>query len=271
MLRSLVVALAIAGSVATPVHGQLVNGSLRGIAIDPQGASIPDVVVTMTNQETGVTKTVNTREDGSYRISGVEPGTYSIEFKREGFQTVLAEKIIITTAKETQVNAPMPVGTLATRIAVEVPGMELDKSSPNIRLNMTWQILDETPMSTSSLVPAGSRNQLRYALMSPAVARVPGQNETSTNGHRGRENNYLADGVENNDNSVTLPAIFIPHEAIREFQVQVATFSAEFGHSMGAQVNVTPRAVRTNFTGMSGTFRGVVPWSPSRSRITRRT
>ncbi|HET9219075.1 MAG TPA: carboxypeptidase regulatory-like domain-containing protein [Terriglobia bacterium] len=249
MLRSLVVALLIAGTVATPVHAQLVNGSLRGIATDPQGAAIPDVVVTMTNQETGVAKSVNTREDGSYRLSGVEPGTYSIEFKREGFQTVVVDKIVITTAKESQVNAPMVVGTLATRISVEVPGMELDKSSPNIRLNLPAQILDETPMHTSSLVPAGSRNQLRYALMSPAVARVPGQNETSTNGHRGRENNYLTDGVENNDNSVTLPAIFIPPEAIREFQVQVATFSAEFGHSMGAQVNVTTRSGTNQFHG----------------------
>ena len=104
-------------------------------------------------------------------------------------------------------------------------------------------------MTTSSLVPGGSRNQLRYALMAPAVARVPGQNETSTNGHRGRENNYLTDGVENNDNTVTLPAIFIPPEAIHEFQVQAVTFDSEYGHSMGAQINVTTKSGSNAFHG----------------------
>jgi hypothetical protein len=227
----------------------MVNGALLGTAIDAQGAAIPDVQVVMMNLETGIAEKTATDSSGTYRISAVKPGAYSLEFKREGFQTVKVDKIVIVTAKETVLNQPLGIGTTSTFITVEAPGLELEKVGPNIRLNLFWQVLDETPLSTSSLVPAGSRNFLRYALMGPAVARVPGQNETSTAGHRGRENNYLTDGVENNDNTVTLPAIFIPPEAIRDFQVQIATYSAEFGHSMGSQINVTTKNGTNAFHG----------------------
>jgi len=242
MSRKLITVLVL-GSLVTPVlYGQLVSGALVGFALDPQGAAVGAVQVMLRNSETGVVKTTATAEDGSYRISALEPGVYSAEFRREGFQILKVDPINITTAKDTTVNAPLQLGALAQEVSVSVAGIELDKTSPTIRLNLRGQTLDETPLSTSSLVPAGSRNQARYALLAPAVARVPGQNETSANGHRGRDNNFLADGIENNDNTTTLAGIFIPPEAIRELQVQVAPFSAEFGHSMGAQINVTTRS-----------------------------
>jgi len=249
MFRKFVVALALARLLALPLSAQMVSGALRGTALDAQGAAIPDVQVTMTNLETGIAASTTTDGEGRYRIAAVKPGIYSLEYKREGFETVRVERVVIVTAQESSVDAPLKVGTTSTHITVEVPGLELDKVGPNVRFNLYWQILDETPMSTSSLVPATSRNFLRYVLMGPAVARVPGQNETSTAGHRGRENNYLTDGVENNDNTVTLPAIFIPPEAIREFQVQIATYTAEFGHSMGSNINVTTKSGSNAFHG----------------------
>jgi len=249
MFRSFLAALALACLLTVPLNAQMVSGALRGTAIDAQGGVIPDVQVILTNLETGVHLNATTDTNGRYRISAVTPGNYSLEFKRDGFQTITVDKIVIVPAQEHTADAPLAVGTSSTNITVSVPGIELDKASANIRFNLYWQVLDETPMSTSSLVPVGTRNYLRYALMGPAVSRVPGQNETSTAGHRGRENNYLADGIENNDNTVTLPAIFIPPEAIQNFQVQIATYSAEFGHSLGAQVNVTTKSGSNSFHG----------------------
>jgi hypothetical protein len=249
MLRSFAVALMLVGSLALPLHAQLVNGALRGTAYDPQGAAIPDVLVTLTSLETGIKTIVTTDEEGSYRIPSVEPGAYSLEFKREGFQRMVVDRIVIVTAKESKVNQKLLLGEISTQIAVEVPGIELDKVSSTVRFNLPAQHMAEIPMSTSSLVPLTSRNFLRYAWMAPGVVRVPGQNETSAAGHRGRDNNYMADGVENNDNTVTLPAVFIPPEAIREFQTQVAAPPAEFGHSMGSQINVTTKSGTNAFHG----------------------
>jgi hypothetical protein len=241
--------MALACALALPLNAQLVNGTVEGDAIDGQGALIPDVQVIMTNLDTGIADKTVTDANGRYQLFSVRPGNYSLEFKREGFQTIRVERIVIIPTKGTRISAPLEVGTVSTQITVEVPGLELDKAGPNVRFNLYWQVLDEIPMSTSSLVPGGSRNYLRYALMGPAVSRVPGQNETSTAGHRGRDNNYLSDGVENNDNTVTLPAIFIPPEAIRDFQVQILTYSSEFGHSMGSNINVTTKSGSNRFRG----------------------
>ena len=88
-------------------------------------------------------------------------------------------------------------------------------------------------MPSSSQVPAGSRNFSRVALFAPGIARVMFQNDTSALGHRGRENNFMIDGTDNNDQSVTLPALLVPPEAIQEIDVQAATFSAEYGRKPG--------------------------------------
>jgi hypothetical protein len=114
-------------------------------------------------------------------------------------------------------------------------------------MTLPGRTMDLTPLAPSSLYPSGARNMGRYVLFAPGVVRVFGQNEFSTNGHRGRENNFMMDGVDNNDNTVTLPAVFAPPEAISEFQVQIATYSAEFGRSMGAQVNAVTKTGTTNF------------------------
>ena len=132
MFRCFVVALALVCFLALPLGAQLVNGALLGTAIDAVGGAIPDVQVTMTNLETGVTTTTVTDANGTYRISAVKPGTYSLEFKREGFQIVRVERIVIITAKETRANGTLPVGTADTHITVEVPGLELDKVGPNV-------------------------------------------------------------------------------------------------------------------------------------------
>jgi hypothetical protein len=114
--------------------------------------------------------------------------------------------------------------------------------------------MDEIPMSTSTLVPAGSRNFARFALFAPGFSRVLFQNETSALGHRGRENNYMIDGTDNNDQSVTLPALFIPPEAIQEMDAQAASFSAEYGRNIGGQINVITKRGTNDYQGQLWEF-----------------
>src|SRR4030095_12784709 len=141
-----------------------------------------------------------------------------------------------------------------SQVFVTAPGMELDKSSPTVRLNLAGKILDEIPMSSSSSVPAGSRNFSRYALFAPGIARVLFQNDTSANGHRGRENNFMIDGTDNNDQSVTLPALLVPPEAIQEIDIQASTFSVEYGRNLGAQINVISKSGTNTYNGQLWEF-----------------
>jgi hypothetical protein len=239
--------------ISPAVHAQLLRGSISGTAVDPQDALVSDVTVTVKNQETGEVTTTTTNESGFYRVAA-DPGSYSVEFVREGFATQKSGAVEVKASKDTTVDAKLVIGVISSQVFVSVPGMELDKSNATVRLNLPGRILDEIPMPTSTLVPAGSRNFSRYALFAPGVSRVLFQNETSANGHRGRENNFMIDGTDNNDQTVTLPSLFIPPEAIQEVDVQAATFSAEYGRNIGAQINVITRRGTNSYTGQLWEF-----------------
>jgi hypothetical protein len=225
------------------VHAQLVNGYISGTVLDQVKAPVSEVDVTITNQDTNVTQTKKTDEAGIYRFVAVPPGVYTVEFKKSGFQTSTIKDLTVITSNERTIDRTLQVASSASNVTVTAePEVTLSKSSPSIQMTLPGRTLDLTPLSTTSLYPAGSRNMARYALLSSGVVRVTGQNEFSTNGHRGRENNFMLDGVDNNDNTVTLPAAFAPPEAIQEFQIQTTPYSAEFGRNMGAQVNVVTRS-----------------------------
>src|SRR5262245_37564184 len=231
------------------LHAQLLRGGISGTTTDEQNAAVGGVRVVITNQETGGQQSTVTSDTGVYRLPA-DPGIYSVKFRKENFATHRSEDVEVQSARDTTVNAPLKVRTTtSTDVTVTVNGMELDRVSPTVRLNLPGRIIDEIPLSTSSLVPAGSRNFARYALFTPGIARVLFQNETSANGHRGRENNYLIDGSDNNDQTVTLPALFVPPEAIQEVDVQAATFSAEYGRNIGAQINVITKRGTNSYRG----------------------
>jgi len=235
---------------APPVHAQLVNGFISGTVTDQKKSAIPEVEVTITNQETQLTQQKKTDAEGLYRFVAVPPGVYSIKFEKSGFQTGSVKDIRVTTSAERAIDHQLNVAGSSLNVTVNAePDIALYRSSGNIQMTLPGRTLDLTPLSTSNLFPGGARNMARYAFFAPGVARVAGQNEFSTNGHRGRENNFMMDGVDNNDNTVTLPAVFAPPEGIAEFQAQIATYSAEFGRNMGAQINTVTKSGTNDFHG----------------------
>ena len=245
--------LLIAISISPRLQAQLLKGAVSGTVLDQQDALMADVQITLTNQETGEVEERKTNDTGFYRIPA-DPGIYAITFMRDGFEKQRSQNLEVQASKDLTVNVKLKVGTIAEEVNVEANGTELDKTSATVRLNLPGKTLDEIPMSTSTLVPAGSRNFARYALFSAGIARVLFQNDTSANGHRGRENNFLIDGTDNNDQTVTLPALFIPPEAIQEVDVQAATFSAEYGRNIGAQINVITKRGTNTFRGQLWEF-----------------
>ena len=245
--------LFIATAISPRLHAQLLKGAVSGTVLDQQDALMSDVRITLINQETGDVGTSVTNEAGFFRIPA-EPGTYTVTFTREGFGTQRSENLEVQASRDLTLTTRLKVGPISEEVNVAANGTELDKSSATVRLNLPGLVLDEIPMSTSTLVPGGARNFARYPLFTPGIARVLFQNDTSANGHRGRENNYLIDGTDNNDQTVTLPALFIPPEAIQEVDVQAATFSAEYGRNIGAQVNVITKRGTNRYTGQLWEF-----------------
>lgn len=226
-----------------PLPAQIKSGAISGTVLDPDEAGMSNVTVTLVNPATEVKTQTLTNDVGSFKFLNLDPGTYTVEFMQAGFQTSRVDNVIVG-VDERVVNRKLAIATVASQVDVtaEVPGSQLAKADPHVQFVIMRDMFETIPYPTTNLAPGGARNQSRVALIAPGIVRVTGQNEFSAAGHRGRDNNWLIDGVENNDNSVTLPAVLVPPESTEAIQIQVASFSAAVGRNSGAQVNVITRS-----------------------------
>ena len=217
---------------------QLTRGFISGTVTDQSNAVIPGASIVIVNKATNIQHETLTNEAGLYRFVAVEPGTYSVQFSMSGFETRKADDIIVRAAQEVVINQTLAVGGGAAVVEVNVtpPGVELAKTTPTIDRTLSQRLVEEMPIT------GNTRDVTRLALLAPTVNRAPGSNEFSANGQRARNNNFLIDGTDNNDLSVTLSNSRIIPEAVGEFQVQTTAYSSEFGRNSGAQVSIITRS-----------------------------
>ncbi|MGH9628377.1 MAG: carboxypeptidase regulatory-like domain-containing protein, partial [Bryobacteraceae bacterium] len=227
------------------VYAQLTRGFISGTVQDATGAILEGTTVKITNKATNLENQTITNASGVYRFVAVEPGNYSVEFSRTGFETKRVENVQVSTSQEVTVNQTLGVAATATTVEViEAPaGVELSKSTATIERTLPQILVDTIPTT------GATRDVTRLALLAPTVTRAPGSNEFAANGNRARNNNFMVDGVDNNDPSVTLDSNRILPEGIAEFQVQTSSYSAEYGRSSGAQVNLITKSGSNEFHG----------------------
>lgn len=229
---------------AIGAEAQLTRGSLAGTVRDETGGVLPGVAVTITNQATGIARTVVTNESGLYRAPALEPGQYLVTAELSGFRKVQTKDVRIQPAIEGTYHVQLQVAPAGEEIVVEgsTSGVELNKSNPTVGLVVTERQVTDLPLS-----PARNVNNL--ALLSPNVAQGPGSSGISANGNRARNNNFMIDGTDNNDASVTIATTPVLPEEVAEFQIQTNAFDAEFGRNTGAQINVITRSGTNAFKG----------------------
>lgn len=233
-------------TVPPAANAQLTRGFVLGTVTDSTGAVIPQVEVTITNQATNISRATATNGAGFYRFAAVEPGDYSIEFKLTGFSSVKAGPLTVNTAQEVVVDQTMQAGAVTASITVEgTPGAALAKTTATVERTLSARVVAELPMQIFN----NTRDISRFALLAPTVVRASSFTEFSANGQRTRNNNFIVDGVDNNDPTVTQHSIRIIPESVQEVQVQTATYSSEFGHSSGAQFSAITKSGTNVFHG----------------------
>jgi hypothetical protein len=226
-------------------YAQLIRGFVSGTVTDATGALVPGVQVTLKNAFTGAAREVQTNDFGLYRFVAIDPGEYSIEFQLAGFETSRVNQLVIRTAQELVVDQRLTVGGVEAQVSVEIPGVELNKTTPTVERTFSERLAVELPIQIYS----GVRDITRLALVAPGVIRAPSFTEFSANGQRSRNNNFMLDGVDNNDLSVTLNSLRIIPEAVSEVQIQTASYSAEFGRSSGAQFSAVTKSGTNSYHG----------------------
>jgi hypothetical protein len=242
-LATLIAMLLVAVSVAV---AQTSRGTVSGIVTDPTAAVIAGATVTLTNTQTGVERSTTTNSEGLYRFDAVDLGEYSVKAMADGFGTLVKTNVIVSANQVAQVDAQLSPG--GQQLSVDVTtesGAILQTEAPVRGGNIETLRITELPFS--------SRNPVSLALTLPGVStnrNAFGVATFSVNGGRGRSNNFLIDGTENNDISVAGQGFQITNpDAVQEVSVQTSNYDAEFGRAGGAVVNTITKSGTNEFHG----------------------
>jgi len=238
--------------------GQVDEGSINGTVLDPTGAVVPGAAVTLLNKDQGLSLERTTNDSGVYIFSPVRIGHYTITVTAAGFSKTTQANLTLAVGQNMQVNVELKTGAASTTVEVntEPPQLETDESS-------VGQVVTERTINS---LPLNGRNFTFLAQLGAGVnssqADTRGNAASgafTANGLRPSQNNYLLDGIDNNSNAVdflngTNFVILPPLDAVQEFKVQTADFSAELGRSAGAVLNATIKSGTNGIHGSAWEF-----------------
>ncbi|MBI1355465.1 MAG: TonB-dependent receptor plug domain-containing protein [Acidobacteria bacterium] len=246
------VALLLLAWAVSPAPAQEVSAGITGIVTDPSGASVVAAEVTAADLDRGLTYTTQTNEAGNYALPRVPPGRYEIRVQSEGFRTWLQPEVILEVNQRARIDVTMELGEVTETVEVSAAGPLLQTEKTEIGAVVTGEQTVDMPLPT--------RNFISMTLLVPGVSttnpasfnngrRSSGGGRPYVNGNREQANNFLLDGVDNNQVSDNLTAYQPNPDAIAEFKVITNNASAEFGNFQGGVINVTMKSGSNNIHG----------------------
>ncbi len=259
---SYVLFAALAGSAAL---AQSDNGTVNGTVEDATGAVVPGSQVTLTNQDSGAVKTATSDAAGNFNFPAQPRGNYKVEASHEGFATV-SQQFTLNVSQVQALELKLAPGTEATQIQVTDAAPIIDLADSTIGEDIAGRQVTELPLN--------GRNFTSLALLTPGVTRgnygngasgVGGNVETfrnnqsgggslSSNGLRPQADNFLLDGVDNNEALVNTLEFFPNIDGTEEFKVNTSTAPAEFGRAGGSVVQSSIKSGTNSIHGSAFEF-----------------
>jgi Carboxypeptidase regulatory-like domain len=237
---------------------QVDEGAINGTVQDTTGAVVPNAQVTLLNTDQGITLQTKTNASGFYTFNPVRIGNYTLTVTAQGFSKTTQTNLKVNVAQVLLVNIQLKLGTATETVEVNTapPVLQTEEAS-------VGQVIGQQEVNA---LPLNGRNftflaQLGAGMQTPQ-ADTRGNAASgafSANGLRPAQNNYLLDGIDNNSNAVdflngTNYVILPPVDAIQEFKVQTADFSAELGRAAGAVMNATIKSGTNSIHGAAWEF-----------------
>ncbi len=222
------------------------TGQIAGIVSDSNGAVVTNATVTLVSRATNETKVATTGGDGIYRFVLLQPGKYSVKTTAASFSEAALD-VEVQVGRVTDANVTL--GTGAVKAVVEVTAEGIQTTTNNFDA-----VQNETAIQN---LPINGRRFQDFVTLTPTAQVDPSRGQISLSGQRGINSNINVDGVDYNQpffggirgGERSNSAFTLPQEAIREFQVVAAGYSAEFGRSSGGIVNAVTKSGSNNVRG----------------------
>jgi hypothetical protein len=216
-------------------------GTISGTVVDGSHAIVAGAAVTITNVDTGVAHAYTTNSDGLYVGPFLPPGRYKVTASAASFGTVEASNLTLQVGQTLTIDLTMAVQSESTTVQVTTESPLLDPDKTEVS-----QVIDQQVISN---LPVNGRNWSDFVLLTPNVVPDGGSGLVSFHGISGLYNQNYVDGANNNQvlfseargRSSGAPFVY-SLDAIKEFQAETSTYSAEFGQAAGGQVNAITRS-----------------------------
>lgn len=246
VLRGLAL-LAILVGCGVAAHAQVDTGSIRGQLEDATGAVIPNALVTLRNENTGVTASMHTDAQGDFSFSPVRVGVYTITAEMQGFQREVQQHIRVDVQQ--QLTIPITLQTGSMQESVEVTANQsplLEAQNASVGQGVSAEQINNLPL-----------NGRNYYFLAQTAAGVTfaqqgsrgenGNGRFVANGIRATQNDYLLDEIDNNSAIMSSQngkdyVIQTPVDALADFKIQTNNYNAEFGRAAGAVLNATVKS-----------------------------
>jgi hypothetical protein len=243
---------------AMTLSAQTSQGRILGSVTDQTGAVVPGAKVTITNTATGVSRVLVSSSGGEYVAPNLEPGPYAITAEAVNFEKINRTGVRLEVAKDARVDFKLVPGAVNQVITVSEAAPLVDTTSDVLGGTFSNEAINELPLL--------GRDFQNLAVLQPGIQRSPGGGFLSitANGNRPEDNNFIVDGLDDNDayygttvinaeGVAGTPATHLPIDAIQEFNIQSSP-EADYGYKPGAIINVGIKSGTNSFHGSTYYF-----------------
>lgn len=224
---------------------QAFKATVVGQVVDSAGAAVPNATVTITQPATNQTQTVTSDGEGNFTISQLDPGSYTLRIEAVNFKVLEQTNLVLETNQSARLNLMLETGSVQETVTVEAEAPVI-----NTETSSKGEVI--TPRQVQDL-PLNGRNFTDLALLTPGVYRRPADDDQgeglATSGTRTDASNFILDGINNRSDRNANVGVNTSVDSIREFRVETSTYSAEFGRTAGAQINVVSKSGTNRYSG----------------------
>lgn len=231
------------------------TGDIVGTVTDNTGGVLASAKVTAKNLETSLARSVETNAGGEYTFTLLPVGTYSITIEVPGFKTFTYPRVTLATGDRARVDAQMQVGSVTETLEVQAEAAALQTDSATVGALVTNRAVQDLPVN--------GRNAIRLVQLAPGATesvqsslgggtRPDDRRQTSVvsaNGQTDSANNFMLDGMDNNERAIATIIVKPSIDAIQEVKVDTNMYSAEVGRAGGAVINMITKSGTNGFHG----------------------
>jgi outer membrane receptor protein involved in Fe transport len=233
------------------------TGGLTGVVTDPSGASIAGATVTATSLGTGQSRTTTTDASGSYKLSLLPPGDYSVKISASGFKTAEVPSITVNVTETPTLNRSLEIGATTQSVTVAETAVTIQTENATIGGLVSGETVTDLPLSTRNYTQVIDLSPGVTANVATATSVGNGTMDINVNGSGSDQNTYMMDGVITTNygsggaaQSGSYAGIPIPNpDSIQEFKVQTSQYDAAYGQNPGANVNVVTKSGTNQYHG----------------------